>query len=352
MNKLLIICLVAVAVHAAVLDLDTAREEILGRHNFYRAKHQVGNLVRESGIETIAQAYSDKLLSTGRLTHSSNEYNSQQLGENLYVGYNVGSIGTAAVDVWYAENINYDYNNPGFYSNTGHFTQVVWKGSKKLGCGVSCDSKSKCYVCCNYLPAGNYLNQFPKNVFPDNGEEPDTTTTTTKPDTTAPDTTAPDTTTPGTTTVTNVDLETFRADALTRHNYYRNQHQVGNLLRDTTLERIAQENAEYMIQTKSFHFTEEKYNGNYIGENLFSSTNMDPDGAKATDKWYAGVSSYDFNNPGYNSSAGGFTQVVWKNTQKIGCGYACEAQKCYMSCVYYPSGNYNGQFAANVFPKK
>ena len=147
-------------------------------------------------------------------------------------------------------------------------------------------------------------------------------------------------------------METFRADALTRHNYYRNQHQVGNLLRDTTLERIAQENAEYMIQTKSFHFTEEKYNGNYIGENLFSSTNMDPDGAKATDKWYAGVSSYDFNNPGYNGSAGGFTQVVWKNTQKIGCGYACEAQKCYMSCVYYPSGNYNGQFAANVFPKK
>jgi hypothetical protein len=47
------------------------------------------------------------------LTHSfNNEYNSQTIRENLYVGYNVGNIGASAIDVWFAENINYDYNNP------------------------------------------------------------------------------------------------------------------------------------------------------------------------------------------------------------------------------------------------
>jgi uncharacterized protein YkwD len=109
-------------------------------------------------------------------------------------------------------------------------------------------------------------------------EEPDTTTTTNR------NITAPGTTTPSTTIVTNVDLETFKLDAFNIHNYYRNQPQAGNLERESTLERIAQENSEYMIQTKRFHFTEEKFNDKYIGENLLSSNNMTPDGSKTSYK--------------------------------------------------------------------
>ena len=60
---------------------------------------------------------------------------------------------------------DYDFDNPGFKSGTGHFTQLVWKGSKKIGCGAACNSKNKCYVTCNYYPAGNYIGQFDKNVF-------------------------------------------------------------------------------------------------------------------------------------------------------------------------------------------
>ena len=131
MNRLLIICLVAVAINAAAIDLDATREDILERHNFYRSKHAAENLIRESEIEAIAQAYTEQLISAGgQLIHSSNEYKNQHLGENLYGGYNVGNIGTACVDVWYSEHANYDYNNPGFASNTGHFTQVVWKKVK------------------------------------------------------------------------------------------------------------------------------------------------------------------------------------------------------------------------------
>ena len=45
-------------------------------------------------------------------------------------------------------------------SGIGHFTQVVWKGSEKLGCGVGCGSNNFCYVTCKYYPAGNNLSQF------------------------------------------------------------------------------------------------------------------------------------------------------------------------------------------------
>ena len=99
------------------------------------------------------------------MTHSSDKYNGESLGENLYCGPLSSNIGTSAVDMWYEEVEDYDFNNPGWKSGIGHFTQVVWKGSEKLGCGVGCGSNNYCYVTCNYYPAGNYLNSFATNVF-------------------------------------------------------------------------------------------------------------------------------------------------------------------------------------------
>ena len=73
---------------------------------------------------------------------------------------------------WYNEVSDYDYDNPGFSGKTGHFTQVVWKNSTKLGCGVAQGVKTiggnqynAFYVVCQYTPAGNVLNQFPDNVM-------------------------------------------------------------------------------------------------------------------------------------------------------------------------------------------
>ena len=139
MNKALLFCLVSVAL-SATLNLENARAQMLTRHNYYRSQHQVGNLARLSAIETIAQTYSEYLASINTMTHSSNKYNGESLGENLYWGPLNSNIGTSAVDMWYEEIADYDFNNPGWKSGTGHFTQVVWKGSEKLGCGVGCGS--------------------------------------------------------------------------------------------------------------------------------------------------------------------------------------------------------------------
>lgn len=67
-----------------------------------------------------------------------------------------------ATDLWYNEVEYYDFNTPGgFFSATGHFTQVVWKGTTKLGCGLSGD-----YVVCRYSERGNLLGAFEENVLP------------------------------------------------------------------------------------------------------------------------------------------------------------------------------------------
>ena len=336
MNKILLLCLVTFAL-GATLNLENARAQMLTRHNHYRSQHQVGNLARLSAIETIAQTYSEYLASINSMMHSSNTYNDEPLGENLYWGPLSSNIGTSAVDLWYEEIADYDFNNPGWKSGIGHFTQVVWKGSEKLGCGVGCGSNNYCYVTCNYYPAGNYLNSFASNVFPKSDG--------TQSDTVEEDTTASDQNS-GTSTNTDPELESFRNQITARHNTYRNQHQVGNLVRDADLEQIAQNAADYMAQVNKFVFTSEKYNGKSIGQNLFKSWGT-PTGNSIADMWYNNINNYNWDSP----SSSSFTQLVWKNTQKIGCGYALSGSYAYGLCVYYPPGNYNGQYTSNVFPK-
>ena len=100
--------------------------------------------------------------------------NNKNYGENLYgcwASRGICITGEQASQDWYDEVSAYDFKNPGFSSATGHFTQLVWKGSTQIGCGAACSSSNWCYVTCNYYPPGNYLSQFANNVFP--FKEPD-----------------------------------------------------------------------------------------------------------------------------------------------------------------------------------
>jgi hypothetical protein len=59
----------------------------------------------------------------------------------------------AGVDAWYNEERMYNYAGGGFSSATGHFTQMVWRDSTKLGCGYNTRCGMATYVC-NYSPQG------------------------------------------------------------------------------------------------------------------------------------------------------------------------------------------------------
>ena len=51
---------------------------------------------------------------------------------------------------------------------TGHFTQVVWKSSAKLGIGKSTAKKGNMmctYIVGRYRPPGNFMGQFQKEVL-------------------------------------------------------------------------------------------------------------------------------------------------------------------------------------------
>jgi hypothetical protein len=77
--------------------------------------------------------------------------------------------GTAATNAWYNEIENYDFSNPGFSQNTGHFTQVIWKGSTKLGVGFAfTENGDNGFVVAQYSPPGNVIDAFAENVLEPN----------------------------------------------------------------------------------------------------------------------------------------------------------------------------------------
>lgn len=78
-------------------------------------------------------------------------------GENLAAGTNVDA--ERAVDMWAGEGADYTYEPKyAFDTNTGHYTQIVWRSTQHIGCASASCSGSNVVVC-RYDPPGNYIGQ-------------------------------------------------------------------------------------------------------------------------------------------------------------------------------------------------
>lgn len=136
------------------------------------------------------------------------------------------------------------------------------------------------------------------------------------------------------------------AGLLAEHNKYRARHHAPPLTWNTTLADAA---TRWTSNCLWEHDPQRSY-----GENLYmmSSEVRQPMSLMTQDAirlWYEEVNTepYDYNRPTYNH----FTQVVWKSSKQLGCGYThCPGGHFIMSCKYSPPGNYIGQSAANVLP--
>ena len=125
-------------------------------HNEARAAVGVAPLQWSPEIAGYAQQWADELAAHGcTLTHRPD----RPYGENLYYSQ-PGKNAQAAVAMWTAEQAHYDHENNTCDGICGHFTQVVWQNTTKVGCGVSSCGTKRVYVC-NYDPPGNYNGQSP-----------------------------------------------------------------------------------------------------------------------------------------------------------------------------------------------
>ena len=111
-----------------------------------------------------AQEWADKLLAEDLFQHRPG----QKYGENIYSSWSSSQAkvhGSVAVDSWYSEISQHSFGTETVGGQTGHFTQVVWANTKKLGVGVATRG-GKVIVVANYDPPGNYRGCYAQNVPP------------------------------------------------------------------------------------------------------------------------------------------------------------------------------------------
>lgn len=154
------------------------QNEIVAAHNIEKINTPVS--VKDTKLYTWSNELAiiaQNLARRCKFSHSSSTCRSNvggfaSAGENLATGSLPSYSGMSGVkrmiQSWIDEKNDYNWGNNGCSGICGHYTQVVWADSYKVGCAVaSCPNGAtlpgfeSVYLVCNYGPAGNYMGQFP-----------------------------------------------------------------------------------------------------------------------------------------------------------------------------------------------
>lgn len=85
-----------------------------------------------------------------------------RVGENIYAASGMSATPAAALTTWMKEAASYNYSTNNI-SSAGHYTQVVWRDSVRIGCAiVVCPNyEYDNTIVCDYAPAGNITSKKP-----------------------------------------------------------------------------------------------------------------------------------------------------------------------------------------------
>jgi uncharacterized protein YkwD len=134
---------------------------ILTVHNQERAAVGVPPLVWSNSLAAGAQTWAQNLATTGNFAHDPNI--PKGVGENIAGFFPSSGVGQGQ-SLWVNEKKDWHGGvlTPENWSQTGHYTQMVWKNTQEVGCGTGSGAGHPFNILvCRYSPAGNFMGQAP-----------------------------------------------------------------------------------------------------------------------------------------------------------------------------------------------
>ena len=134
---------------------------IVRMHNAVREAAGVDPITWDSSLAAAAKGYADRLAKTGRWEHSAMADRPGQ-GENLWMGTHGAFHLNEMVGAWAQEGRMFhagafpQVSKTGNWDDVGHYTQMIWPGSIRVGCAIRSSARYD-YLVCRYSPAGNVM---------------------------------------------------------------------------------------------------------------------------------------------------------------------------------------------------
>jgi uncharacterized protein YkwD len=132
--------------------------QMLKAHNAVRERLRLRPLVWSEKLAQGAQEWADLLIREGAFRHRPRS----PWGQNLYEIVGTEYFPQQIVNGWVDEFRDYDLASNRCKPDRmcGHYTQIVWRDTKELGCAVAHGGRREIWVC-EYYPPGNVLGERP-----------------------------------------------------------------------------------------------------------------------------------------------------------------------------------------------
>lgn len=175
MNKIIkcFICILFIST-TSISQYDSDINKAITIHNNAREEVGVSKLVWSDKLAEDALNYAIYLSNIDIGLVHSNSRNDQ--GENLYSSFKFQTINGVksfiysktpykdASLAWYDEISDYVYGpikNDSNFNIVGHYTQMIWSSTKKVGIASARSKSGNVYVVARYFPTGNFIGEFP-----------------------------------------------------------------------------------------------------------------------------------------------------------------------------------------------
>jgi hypothetical protein len=169
-NSRRIIAVTLLAISPLLMGGTVARvdfnQRLLAAQNMARAAMGVPPLAWNNQLAADARVWANQLAATGRFEHSPDEPGEEPQGENLWAGTPRAYSPEAMIGLWVAEKRDYrpgifpNNSRSGDVENVGHYTQLIWRDTRQVGCATAV-GRSEEFLVCRYSAAGNVYGERP-----------------------------------------------------------------------------------------------------------------------------------------------------------------------------------------------